>query len=521
MKATGLRRVMGFVACAALISSALIAAPRASADEADLKSAFDDYAAGRYEDALKKLQTYVASNPGDDEVYRVLRQVDERVKLKALAAGGEHERHLRYLLDKARPAIEQRRRDPETIKELVDQVLSPELDVRRRASLELATKSGDYAVPYLLPHLASQDVEKVVNAIFALHAIGGEAVLPLTEALQTTDARLRGYTAVVLGDIRDPRALPMLRRVMETDEDADVKAKASAAVQKIRPIGAAASASESFVRIGQRYYANDPSVISEPDQVHNLWRWESDALARYEVPAALFGYQLAQMQAVYALRLQPANIAARSLLVRAVVAQGLEGVLLGDKAPESLKAAETLARSQGFAAVSAALGDALTTSDWDVAAACCALVAKTYGGQPLAGHPLGRALGAPQKAVQYAAAIAALHMSPTTPFENSQQVPALAAQAASETALRLVFVIDDLDQCRGRVCQDLREHGYVVADEKDGWRGVARLKGSPAVDVVIVRADLGAEGVIASDRWRSTLAVIDELTTDFRTKNMR
>ena len=248
MKATGLRRVMGFVACAALISSALIAAPRASADEADLKSAFDDYAAGRYEDALKKLQTYVASNPGDDEVYRVLRQVDERVKLKALAAGGEHERHLRYLLDKARPAIEQRRRDPETIKELVDQVLSPELDVRRRASLELATKSGDYAVPYLLPHLASQDVEKVVNAIFALHAIGGEAVLPLTEALQTTDARLRGYTAVVLGDIRDPRALPMLRRVMETDEDADVKAKASAAVQKIRPIGGAASASESFVR---------------------------------------------------------------------------------------------------------------------------------------------------------------------------------------------------------------------------------------------------------------------------------
>ena len=117
------------------------------------------------EDALKKLQEYCAANPGDDEVYRVLRAVDERVKIKALTAGGEHERLMRYLLEKAKPVVDARQRDPEMIKGLVEKSLSGDIDVRRRANLDLAARSGDYAVPYLLPALGDADPEKVVNAI--------------------------------------------------------------------------------------------------------------------------------------------------------------------------------------------------------------------------------------------------------------------------------------------------------------------------------------------------------------------
>ena len=61
----------------------------------------------------------------------------------------------------------------------------------------------------------------------------------------------------------------------------------------------------------------------------------------------------------------------------------------------------------------------------------------------------------------------------------------------------------------------------MVAADKDGYAGVGRLKGFPAVDVVVVRADLGAAQTIPMERWRSTLAVIDELLADLRTKNMR
>jgi len=47
-----------------------------------------------------------------------------------------------------------------------------------------------------------------------------------------------------------------------------------------------------------------------------------------------------------------------------------------------------------------------------------------------------------------------------------------------------------------RLAQDLRGAGYIVADERDGYRGVARVKAAPTLDVVIVRADLGAAGTM-------------------------
>jgi len=521
MKATGLRIVTGIAACIALVAGSFLVSPRAYADEAGLKAAFDDYAAGRMEDALKKLQEYVAANPGDDEVYRVLRVVDERVKLKVLTAGGEHERLMRYLLDKAKPVVDARQRDPEMIKGLVEKALSGDIDVRRRANLDLAARSGDYAVPYLLPALGDADVEKVVNAIFALQYIGSEAVQPLCAALSSPDARLRGFICAVLGDIRDKRSLPYLRRAAESDADEGVKAKATIAIGKVGSgAGGAVSAAESFVRVGNAYYDNDAAVLGEADQTANLWRWEGDALARYEVAGALLPYQLSQLHAVEALALKADHMGARSLLVRSIVAQVLEGRAMGEKAPEGLKDAMNVAASQGFEGVSAALSDALQDQNWDVAVEACRLVAATYGNQPLGNHPLGAALVAPERRVQYAAAIAALRMSPGA-FPNSDKVPSLGAQAASETALRQVFVVDDHADARGKLLMDLREGGYVVAEESDGYRGVARAKAAPTLDVIVIRGDLGAAGDIPMNQFKSTLAAIDELTTDARTKNMR
>ncbi len=521
MKATGLRFVIGIAAGALLVAGAVASSPSAYADEAALKAALDDYAAGRYEDGLKKLTDYVATNPGDDEVYRVLRDTQDKVLLRTLAQGGDHERLMRYLLDKARPTVEAKKRDPDAIKALVDQAINGDYDAQRRACMTLAAKHGDYAVPYLLPALGDSDAKKVTSAIFAFHYIGGEAVLPLAAAMNTGDARLRGYVAVVLGDLKDPRALPVLRRAAERDADEGVKAKAAASVEKIRAGAGAMSAAESYVRTGQRYYENDPAVISEADQVYNLWRWEGDALARYEVPAALFNYAIAEAHAFDALALQPDLVPARSLLVRSVISQSIQAKSMGEKAPEALKGANDLLLSQGFDAASAALSDALDQGDWSVAVECCRLLAATYGKQDLAGHPLGRALAAAERRVQYAAAVAALRMSPAAAFDNSGTVPSLAAQAASETALRQVFVIDDHDDARGRMTMDLREAGYVVGEDKDGYKGVSRLKSTATQDVVIVRADLGAGGEIPMYQWRSTLAVLDELSRDLRTKNMR
>jgi HEAT repeat protein len=520
MVATRLRVAFWFLAAAIALLALAPAATFADADQ--LRAAMDDYAAGRYEDALTKLREYVAGNPGDDEVYAVLRDTEERVKIRALAQGGEHERLMRYLLDKARPAAEARSRDPETVKRLVEEAMSGEADVRRRAGLQLAAMAGDHAVPELLPHLASADAETVVNAIFALHYVGGEAVLPLAEAMESDDARLRAYVAVVLGDLRDPRALPVLRRAAMHDADENVKAKATEAIAKIRAGGPPVSAADSFVRMGERYLAGDPGVLTELDETFNLWRWEDGALVAHQVPRAFHGYELAVDHATSALALEPAHRGARSLLVRSLAAQKIEGALLGEQAPEAAARALDVAALQGFSAASDALADAMATRQWDVATEVTRVLQATYDRRPLAGHPLGAALAAPDRRLRYAAAVALLRMSPPGPFENSQQVPALGAQAASEVALRQVLVIDDHDDARARLLMDLREAGYLVADDSDGFRGVARAKTMPALDVIVVRADLGdPSNTIPTYRYRSSLSVIDEILADARTRDAR
>jgi CheY-like chemotaxis protein len=526
MRAAGLRAVVGTLVGAALLAGALVGPGTASADESALKEALADYAAGRYEEALPKLRAYVESNPGDDEVYAVLRDTDEKVLLRVLTQQGEHERLIKYLMSKAHPPEADAKTDAEWIKARVEEAVNaPALDVRRKAGMELRG-AGELVVPHLYPFLGSTDPNVVVNAIRAFHYLGHDATLALAEVLQSEDARTRTYTAVVLGDLRDPRAVAALQRAAETDADEGVKGKAAASIQKItggKPV--VGSAADAYVRLGGRYYANDAGLVMGFDANRNLWRWEEGTLARYEVPSYLYPYQVAEEAAHDALDLSPGHAAARALLVRAILAQKVEADVIkgnGGTPPEALAGAADLAASQGFRAASDALGASLAAKDWDVAVECCDLVARTYGREDLNGHPLGDAIVAPEKRVRYHAAIAALVMSPKHGLPNADKVAALAAQAASESAIRQVLVIDDVDETRSKLVMDLAHSGYVSAGVANGFEGVARAKNSPTLDVIVISASLGdQERTIPSRRYLSTYMAIDELLADARTKDMR
>jgi hypothetical protein len=522
MKATCLRAASVVVGLAAVFAWASAAA---RADEALLKEALEAYEAGNYEEGLTKLREYVQSDPGNEEVYAVLRTWDEQNLLRVLAQQGEHERLMTYLWNKARPAARERQVDPEEIGGIVDEALSSELDRRINAGMRLKLV-GELAVPHLLPHLASQDAEKVVYAMFALHRIGPDATHALAAALRSDDARLRGFVAATLGDVADPRAVPALLRARATDADPGVVEKATAALRKIGGDRALAlEAPNAYTRLGQRYYANDPTTVSGYEETRNLWRFEDGQLVRYEVPAWLYPSQMAEQLALDALELAPQHRPAKSLLVRALLAQRVEAAAVaaaGGDVPEVLGGAFDLAASQGFQAASDALDASLNKADWDVALEAIRLVARTYGSENLVRHPLGRALEAPERRVRYEAAIAALHMSPKAGIQNADKVAELAAQAASEEALRQVLVIDDRDDTRSRLLMDLAHGGFVAAGESSGADGVNRAKASPMLDVVVVRSDLGDHAVTPSHRRHvSSLMVIDELLADARTKGMR
>src|SRR5688500_8705744 len=138
MKASRLRALFLAATAAFALAGAFVAPRAAAADEAALKDAMQAYRENRFDDALVKLREYIAGNPADDEVYALLRDVEERVLLKALSQGDEHERLMKYLLGKSRPPAAEVAATAEAIKAKVDQALNaPEFDVRRRAAMEL------------------------------------------------------------------------------------------------------------------------------------------------------------------------------------------------------------------------------------------------------------------------------------------------------------------------------------------------------------------------------------------------
>lgn len=518
MKATSLRVMRRLMLVAAFI--ALVTPGTASAN--DLEDALEDYGAKRYEQALEKLRAYVQSNPDDKDVYGILMEADEQVLLRALAKGGDHQRLMSYLLKKARPENNADLRDAGEIDSLARQAVEEsDLDKRRDARARLRP-AGDLAVPALYKFLGADDAETIVNAILALRAMGSDAVEPLIEVLHSDNARVRGYAAAVLGQLGDDRAGPALLHAAAKDADESVRQRAAKAAANL---GVSGDASAAYVTLGARYYDRDPRVIASFDNRKNVWRWEDGDLARYEVPSYLYPYQMAEECAADALEANADNADASSLLVRALLAQKLEAEFVNaneGEAPEALGGAFDLASSLGYAAASDALADSMEAKDWDVAIAATDLMRHTYNGEQLASSPLGDALASDHKGLRYAAAIAALRMSPTSDFPNADKVASLAAQAASESALRQVLVIDDVDATRNQLLRGLAQSGYVSSGSRVGTAGVMRAKGSPTLDVIIVAADLGDQSnLIPDERHDSSIMILDELTTDVRTKDMR
>ncbi|MDJ0523086.1 MAG: HEAT repeat domain-containing protein [Planctomycetota bacterium] len=521
MKATRLRVGIGLIAACALLAAVIFVPATAYAAPEDLKDALQDYATGKYDEALKKLRSYVESNPDDSEVYATLLETENRVLIRALAQGGEHERLIKYLLSKSKPMETDGLGDDE-IKALVDEAVnSKDITVQRSARVKLRA-AGDRAVPHLYPFLASENADTAVNAILALRQLHSDAAEALSECLQSDSARVRAYAATVLGDIGDARALPAVARVAALDDDPGAQEKAGKALAKLG--GRSGSVADAYVALGNMYYSRDLSVVEGFDAVKNMWRWEEGGLVRYEAPSYLYPFLQAEECASDALDLDSGHLGARSLLARALLAQKVEAEVLnanGGSAPEALAGAFNLAKSQGFGAATAALEAAMQSEDWDVAVECCYLVAATYGGEELDGHALGHALAAPQRRVRYAAAISALRMSPKRGMPNADKVVALGAQAASESAIRQALVIDDNEDTRGKILMALQNGGIQASGSAKGTFGVMRAKMAPSLDVIVVRADLGSSTAVPSAELSSSYMVMDELLADARTRDMK
>lgn len=100
---------------------------------------------------------------------------------------------------------------------LVPFLRDPAREVRQCAALGLAIKPDAGAVQPLVEALRDEDSMVSSLAVNALVKIGGAAAPSLIEVAKGTGQSARIHALRALAEIRDPRAIPVMMKVMEED----------------------------------------------------------------------------------------------------------------------------------------------------------------------------------------------------------------------------------------------------------------------------------------------------------------
>lgn len=111
---------------------------------------------------------------------------------------------------------------------------------RRAAIQEIAASHEATPVRDLIQRLKTEHRDpNLLNTVLPLLASGAwESLEPLAELARDEDGEVRMYAALALGDLRDRRAVPALRRLLH-DADANVRYHAIEALSKLRATDAA------------------------------------------------------------------------------------------------------------------------------------------------------------------------------------------------------------------------------------------------------------------------------------------
>jgi HEAT repeat protein len=475
---------------------AILVALSVSAFAQDLTRTFNEgvdlLKRGDNAEALRKFQECLAMDPGSDAAYELFQNTEHQIWLDLLGEGGDYERVAARLMDLARVGRMERRNDEEAIRGLVAGLKSEDVLARMGVVRTLSADHGEYAVPQLLYALSDpDDDDRRVIHMLALTKMGGDVVLPLVAALDSSDAFLRRNVCHTLGYLGDPRSGAFLAGVAASDSDEGVRNAAAEAAAKC---GASGNAVAGLLRLGTLWAASDPSVLM-PHQVSEVtWSWDGTRLVPTEVPKSLYNEELAKRAFYAALRLNPASNEALAGVAGAVTSE--QGDLearagRGDDVAEwqqRLAADELSVQVAGPKALDLALMWALETKS-DVAASglCRALGASASA--PTAG--LEKALGTRTSgAVRGEAAVALGQIAHHTGRAASPAVVSALGEAAAREVLQLVAIIDG-DAARSKQLYDaIAARGISVHAWGTGARGLVSLRQVPGVDAVLIAESL-------------------------------
>lgn len=471
---------------------------------------------GQLDAANKKFREVLASAPESDEAYQLVRTTTAK-QLGAMLNGTTDSRQIaERILHLSRREATARSKDEGAIRTLVGRLVSTRDPVAQSdAADEIAAKHGEFAVPELIRHLGSNDIDTRTGAIIALRRIGSDAVLPLAAALGTGGGVAEQNIAKLLGNAGDARGVPALLRAAKAGNAAASGALASMGVKGGDP-------AEAYLRNAALYFQGDPAVIRNFDAAAVVWSMKDGKPTGTEVAHVIYGYELAEQSAYDALAVHPGDTTAEAMIALcafaekaaiAGVSEEAKGTELIQAAIKNLEGAEALANATGPDGLLRAFSLAAQLKHGGAAMAIAGALPGVWGGQPIgADSPLVKSLGHEDRTIRYAAAIALLRINPTSTFPQANAVAAIAGQAAGESAVRQVLVVDSDSKNAMNTQRALNEAGFHAVAFTSGTEGLRAAKMTGGFDAIVVRSKLADI---------TTFQVLDEIGRDVRTMGMK
>ncbi|MDA3959864.1 MAG: HEAT repeat domain-containing protein [Planctomycetota bacterium] len=522
------------------------------------------YRVGRYDESALRLRDALLLEPENRLVYEFYLAMGDVLLMKMMERA-ELEPVMKDVLRKARVYQSSLRNDPRYIRLLIEKLRASEKE-RLAATTELVA-IGPIAVPHLIERMADtrQDDYRVWSRM-VLTRMGYRAVIPLTEALNSTDGRLVASVATILADIGDTRALPKLQQLVtdaETEETvAQVARNAIATIAATAGVVDISDPSLLYFQEAMRYFRDGDQVRDELIANESLiWRWDEDAQPRLvytRVPRYSWNELIAEELLFDGMRHYRDFVAYHPLLAAVHAAQDVEARLRlrlakerTDSAARPEETAEALQQRVdalaemvdrvGMAGPShlyRAVQQAIVSERYDVAsylmtvlrdrwtADADALLPQKEEGLMAgkAGTVLVAALDHPEKRVRYAAAVTLAYLDPKLEFFNAEKVVPLLSEAVGEWGMQAVLVVEPDYRHRNTAREQLMQQGMLVFTAGDGFEARSRLNETPVKDAIIIAGDLtpslrDEHGEVIDVPEQTAAGMLEVLRADPRTEN--
>jgi len=440
-------------------------------------------------EALEKLQEVIQGDPSNEEAHDLYRSVSQDEWYMLMSERGEVQKIARSILERAKSTQRERSRDEAAIDSLVATATDSTNDygTRQAAVNKLVGEHGEFAVPALVKMLGDSDnVEGQIYAISVLRQLHSVAVLPLIEALKSSNDLAVQNACAALNLIGDARALPMMTHLANDD-----RVNISTIAKKFVKNKMASGDALSLMLAQSNNYLRGNVPVGGYSSV--VWKLVDDALVATDVPGLLYPTELAKSVAGDAAHIAPQSLAARSAvaaanlaqanLIETSIAQGEESVAEMAPVAQELKIA---ALASGVDAIRGALDAGVQQHLAAVAIGAIDTLADAEIMDQIQQSTLLSALQSSDKRIQYAAAEAVVRASRGSNVPNLSTVVGVLAQAVTEEKVNTIHVImPDMD-AGGAVKTANAARGTAYTQNANAVSGQLTLLGNPSIDAVVI-----------------------------------